>query len=217
MGEAGTLFVSTFTTLLAIINPFEVMPVFLKLLADQDNPTHRRVARRACKYATMLLFFFLVFGTLLLKIFGVSLEMVRIVGGIILVRIGFSLFQPGTTPGPADAPSGTNGDDVAFVPLAMPLMFGPGAIATVLGMTSLVHQPLEDPLPLVAIAIAILATMIVTYFCLASADRISRRLGPRGLDAATRIVGFFVAAMGMGLIFHGTIDTLKSYGLVSLH
>ena len=217
MGEAATLFVSTFTTLLAIINPFEVMPVFLKLLAGQDAQVHRHVAQRSCKYATMLLFFFLVFGTLLLKIFGVSLEMVRIVGGIILMRIGFSLFQQDATSGQADAPGGTSGDDVAFVPLAMPLMFGPGAIATVLGMTSLVHDPLENPLPFVAIVVAILATMTVTYFCLAFAERISRRLGPRGIDAATRIVGFFVAAMGMGLIFHGLIDTLKTYSIGSPH
>ena len=216
MKEAVTLFVSTFTTLLAIINPLEVMPVFLKLLAGQDNRAHRRMARRSCGYATMLLFFFLVFGTLLLRIFGVSLDMVRIVGGIILMRIGFSLFQPSAAPGPADAPAGA-GEDVAFVPLAMPLMFGPGAIATVLGMASLVRHPLEQPLPLAAIAAAILATMAATYFFLASADRILRRVGPRGIDAATRIVGFFVAAMGMGLMFHGVMGALVAYGIGSSH
>ena len=172
---------------------------------------HLQVARRSCGYATALLFFFLVFGTLLLKLFDVSLDMVRIVGGIILMRIGFSLFQPGVVPGPADAPAGTN-EDVAFVPLAMPLMFGPGAIATVLGMTSLVTHPLDQPLPLAAIAAAILATMAVTYLCLASADRIFNRIGPRAIDAATRIVGFFVAAIGVGLIFHGAMDAFLTYG-----
>src|SRR4051812_15319129 len=100
MDEVTTLFVSTFTTLLAIINPLEVMPVYLKLLAGQDRPAHLNVARRACAYAVALLFFFLVFGTLLLKLFDVSLAMVRIVGGIILMRIGFSLFQPGTRVSP---------------------------------------------------------------------------------------------------------------------
>jgi multiple antibiotic resistance protein len=162
------------------------------------------------------LFFFLLFGTLLLRVFGVSLEMVRIVGGINLMRIGFSLFQPGAVAGPADTPAGA-GEDVAFVPLAMPLMFGPGAIATVLGMTSLVHHPLDQPGPLAAIALAVLATMTVTYLCLASADRILKRVGPRGIDAATRIVGFFVAAMGMGLIFHGAMDALTTYGAGSSH
>ena len=143
MNQAATLFLSTFTTLLAIINPLESLPVFLKLLEGKDEQTHRRVAWRACSYATLLLFFFLVFGTLLLNIFEVPLSMVRIVGGIILMRIGFSLFMPSgaSTLIPADASAGGDGN-VAFVPLAMPLMFGPGAIATVLGMASLVRQPL---------------------------------------------------------------------------
>src|SRR6516162_6484816 len=94
MNQAATLFVSTFTTLLAIINPLESFPVFLKLLEGQDRHVHGRVARKACIYATLLLFFFLIFGTLLLKVFDVPLSMVRIVGGIILMRIGFSLFMP---------------------------------------------------------------------------------------------------------------------------
>jgi multiple antibiotic resistance protein len=68
--------------------------VFLRLLAGKDQQAHRQVARRACIYATLLLFFLLIFGTLLLEIFEVPLGMVRIVGGIILMRIGFSLFMP---------------------------------------------------------------------------------------------------------------------------
>jgi len=207
MNQVATLFVSTFTTLLAIINPLESLPVFLKLLEAQDRHVHRLVAWKACTYATLLLFFFLIFGTLLLKIFEVPLSMVRIVGGIILMRIGFSLFMPSsaTTSIIPNAPAGA-GENVAFVPLAMPLMFGPGAIATVLGMASIVRHPLTEFLSLAAIVAAILLTMITTYLVLAYADTIIGRIGPRGIDAATRIVGFFVAAMGVGLIFHGVTE-----------
>jgi multiple antibiotic resistance protein len=133
MNTVTTLFVSTFTTLLAIINPLAALPVFLKLLEGQDKSAHRRVAWKACSYATLLLFFFLIFGALLLKVFEVPLSMVRIVGGIILMRIGFALFMPSrdTASIVPNAPTGP-GDTVAFVPLAMPLMFGPGEIATVM-------------------------------------------------------------------------------------
>jgi len=218
MNQATTLFISTFTTLLAIINPLESLPVFLKLLEGHDTHVRRRVARKACAYATLLLFFFLIFGTLLLKIFEVPLSMVRVVGGIILMRIGFSLFMPSGATGtiipnaPAEAP-----DNMAFVPLAMPLMFGPGAIATVLGMASLTRHPLTEFLSLAAIVAAILLTMITTYLVLAYADAITGRIGPRGIDAATRIVGFFVAAMGMGLIFHGVIEAIQTYLLTRTH
>jgi MarC family membrane protein len=207
-----TLFVSTFTTLLAIINPLAALPVFLKLLEGQDASAHRRVAWKACLYATLLLFFFLIFGTLLLKIFEVPLSMVRIVGGIILMRIGFALFMPSSDTASIipNAPTGP-GDTVAFVPLAMPLMFGPGAIATVLGMASLVRHPFAEFLSLAAIVAAILLTMITTYLILAYADAVTRYLGPHGIDAVTRIVGFFVAAIGMGLIFHGIMEAIQTY------
>src|SRR5215472_16091181 len=115
-----TLFLATFSTLLAIINPLEALPVFLQLVGRKDEQARRSVARRACLYATALMFFFLIFGTLLLRIFGVSLSMVRIVGGIILMRLGFSLFSSSPS-GPAagdatNAPAGAD-DDPSFVPL----------------------------------------------------------------------------------------------------
>src|SRR5215468_9243102 len=118
MNNVATLFISTFTTLLAIINPLESLPVFLKLLEGQDSHVRRRVAWKACIYATLLLFFFLIFGTLLLKVFEVSLSMVRIVCGTILMRIGFSLFMPSSDTASIipNSPAGPD-DNVAFVPL----------------------------------------------------------------------------------------------------
>jgi len=216
MNQAVTLFVSAFTTLLAIINPLESLPVFLRLLEGKGQPAHRLVARRACTYATLLLFFFLIFGTLLLEIFEVPLSMVRIVGGIILMRIGFSLFMPAAAASSAITSDGADGD-IAFVPLAMPLMFGPGAIATVLGMASLLHHPFAEVPSLIAIVAAILAAMGTTYLFLAYADLILGRIGQLGIDAATRIVGFFVAAMGMGLIFHGVTEAIRTYVLTGSH
>lgn len=204
-----TLFVGTFTTLLAVINPLESLPIFLKLLEAKDDRTHRRVARQSCLYATFLTFFFLVFGTVMLKIFSVPLSMIRIVGGIILVRIGFSLFLPSASSGlNLQSPQGGN---VAFVPLAMPLMFGPGVLATILGWSSLVRHPISDFVSLVTISLAIVAAMLITYLVLAYAKQLLGRVGPQGIDAATRIVGFFVSAIGMGLVFHGVIEAIQNY------
>lgn len=216
MGDALTLFIGTFTTLLAIINPLEALPVFLKLLEGKDEAEHRQVARRSCVYAMLLMFFFLLFGTLMLRIFGVPLSMVRIVGGIILMRIGFDLFLPAWGASMASVAGGSveKGEDVAFVPLAMPIMFGPGAIAVVLGMTSLVKHSEFALVSFTAICVAIVATMFVTYLFLAYAKKVLGRIGPKGIDAATRIVGFFVSAMGMGLIFHGVIEALQAIGAI---
>lgn len=216
MEKSLTLFIGTFTTLLAVINPLESLPIYLELLQGQSDAVHRRVAWRSCLYATLLMFFFLVFGTLTLRIFAVPLSMMRIVGGIILMRIGFSLFLPARGSGNSLV-SGVSKDhieDVAFVPLAMPLMFGPGVLATIIGMSSIVQHPFTDFIALLGITLAIVAVMLVTYFFLAYAKTLMRRVGPHGIDAATRIVGFFVAAMGMGLIFHGVVEALRMYKVI---
>ena len=212
MQHAASLFFGAFATLLAIINPLEAMPVFLLFSAGKDDKACRDLARRSCIYATLLMLFFLVFGTLVLRIFGIPLDMVRVVGGIILTKIGFELFSPSPSGGSIIGNAGTK-EDVAFIPMAMPIMFGPGAIATVLSMTSLVKWSASGILYYALIVLAILLTMFTTWLFLRRAQKIMQRLGPKGVDAASRIVGFFVSCMGMGLVFHGTIEMLQTYGI----
>jgi len=213
-----TLWAGTFTTLLAVINPLEAIPIFLQLTGGQSTNVHRAIARRSCIYATLLLFFFLLFGNLVLRVFDIPLSMVRIVGGIILMRIGFEMFSPNPAGGilpVKGSGSAAREEDIAIVPLAMPIMVGPGAIATVLGMASLVKHSEIALETVAALAVAILLTMGTTYLILAYAREVVGRIGPKGIDASTRIVGFFVACMGMGLIFHGLIEALKQYGVIS--
>ena len=81
-------------------------------------------------------------------------------------------------------------------------------------MSSLVQHPLSHIGSIAEISGAIVATMFSTYLILAYARLILHRIGPQGVDAVTRIVGFFVSAMGMGLIFHGLIDAIRQYGIM---
>ena len=211
-----SLFVGMFTTLLAIINPLEAIPVFLGLMQGKDADEQRRVAMRSCFYAVLLMFFFLIFGNLLLRLFEVPMSMIRVVGGVILMRIGFELFAP--SPSGGMIPHGNNqGQDVSFIPMAMPIMFGPGAIATVMGLTSTIKESERMLLSFLVVALAIIATMTVTCLSLIYSKAIMKKVGPQGLDAATRIVGFFVAAMGVGLIFHVIVEFLQSYGVLVGH
>jgi multiple antibiotic resistance protein len=217
MSRELSLFIGTFTTLLAIINPFEVLPVYLQLLEGKDAATHQRIAWKSCIYALLLSLFFLIFGTLILRLFGVPLAMVRIAGGIILVKVGFELFSPSPSKGIFASGGAGQDESIAFTPLAMPLMFGPGAIATILGMTSTIEHSSTELASFAAIVAAIFATMFVTYLCLTYAGNLSHKLGSIGIDAITRIVGFFVSAMGVALIFDGVIEALESHGVTTLH
>jgi multiple antibiotic resistance protein len=208
----ATLFFSLFTTLLAIINPLEAIPVFLSLMDGKGDDERRATARKACINVLLLCLFFLVFGNVLLRLFGVPLSMVRVVGGVILMRIGFDLFSP--SPNSMLSGGKGNGGDVSFIPLAMPIMFGPGVIATVIGLTSLVRKSDHLVVSFAVVVAAIAAAVLCTYVSLVYAKKILSKIGPQGVDAATRIVGFFVSAMGGGLIFHGTVEFLQSYGVL---
>jgi multiple antibiotic resistance protein len=215
-----TLFLATFTTLLAIINPLEALPVYLGFAEGMDDKARRSLAVRSCFYALLLMFFFLAFGALLLRVFGVPLSMVRIAGGIILTQLGFTLFSSPmkiVSDAASSGPAGEAVSDVAFVPMAMPIMFGPGAMATILGMTAHIKNSGDEVMGLIEVSAALVATMGATMLILLSAKRVQKRLGARGIDAATRIVGFFVASMGIGMAFNGVIEALQTHGMTYLH
>lgn len=208
MEHQFTILIGTFTTLIAVINPLEALPVFLSLTKSDDKKTRRKLAFRSCLYALILMLSFLVLGTFILEIFGVDLAMVRTVGGIILLKIGFDLFNdPGNF---MKTSSSAHVTDPSFVPMAMPIMFGPGVLATVLSMTA-TKKGSDDFGTILMVAIAAVVCMAVMYLILSSADQIVKRIGQKGIDAATRLVGFFVAAMGMGLIFHGVGEFLSGF------
>jgi multiple antibiotic resistance protein len=143
--------------------------------------------------------------------------MVRIAGGIVLMRLGFELFAPTTGAGGTSMTSGSANVDIAFMPLAMPLMCGPGAIATVLGMTATVRRSTSEVASYIAILAAVFSAMLITFLCLFFASKLISKLGIAGIDAATKIVGFFVLAMGVGLISDGVIEALQTHGLSTLH
>jgi multiple antibiotic resistance protein len=139
--------------------------------------------------------------------------MVRVVGGVILMRIGFELFAPSANSNLIPA-TGAAAQDISFIPMAMPIMVGPGAIATVIGLTSTIKNSKHILLSFCSVSLAITTVMLVTYLSLVYAKAILKKVGPQGIDAATRIVGFFVSAMGVGLIFHGMVEFLQSYGVL---
>ena len=159
--------------------------------------------------------FFLLFGTLLLKVFGVSLNMIRVVGGIILTRLGFELFAPSPTASLIPQGDAKGNGGVSFIPLAMPIMFGPGGIATLIGMAATLHLSRGEAATYLASFLAIVATMVVTCLSLTYAGLILTKIGPKGIDAASRITGFFVSAMGTSLFFSGVVGFLQSYGIMS--
>ncbi len=197
------LILGTVVGLLPIINPFAVAPAFLALTEGDPDGYRRELARRSCVYMVAILVSFLIGGTFIMKSFGISIPGVRIAGGLLVVGIGMGMLA-GRDEGRnglrrrADAPR----RDIAFSPLAMPTLSGPGSIAVTIGFTSLAR----DWLDYVAIILGIVVVALANYIVLSLSTRVVRVIGQNGMRALTRIMGFLIICIGIQFIVNGLIE-----------
>ena len=196
-------FLGGLVSLLTITNPVSKIPLFLALAGDMDRRKRNEQARKACLYALVILTVSLFAGVLILETFGISYGALRIAGGITVLTVGYRmLFQePDTSvlPDPAHR-------DIAFFPLAMPGISGPGSIATVIGIATEIAELRtggERALAYAATVGSIIATCFVIWLTLHSAQYVSRLIGRDGLNAATRMMGFLLICIGVQFIGSG--------------
>jgi multiple antibiotic resistance protein len=200
LGDWLTTVLATFAGLLPIVNPFSTAAVFLALTGRLPEAERQRQATLACLYATGVLLVFLFAGALIMNFFGISIPALRIAGGLIVARVGFAMLQP---PDPAAVPEGAGArHDVAFTPLAVPMLSGPGSIAVTIGMAAGAHS-VSDYL---AIAAGIALVVLASWGVLRSARAVKRFLGEQGLDAVTRIMGFLLVCIGVQFIGIGVVE-----------
>lgn len=193
-GAFLTTVLGTFIALLPIANPFSTAVVFLALTHGYTDARRIETARQSCVYMAGVLIVFLVAGALIMRFFGISLPAVRIAGGLIVARIGFGMLSPSDAPRPVeeDGP----GSGIAFTPLAMPMLSGPGAIAVTIGMAA----GAGGFAGYLGIAFGIAAVAAVSFLVLREAHRIVAFLGPVGMDALGRIMGFLLVCVGIQFI-----------------
>jgi multiple antibiotic resistance protein len=194
---------------LFIVDPIGVVPLFVAMTANDPPEKCRAMARRACLTATAVLSFFALFGTVVFQVFGVTLAAFRVAGGLLLMLTALDMLRaqhPGTKTSAAETEEGLSQDDIAIVPLAMPLLAGPGAIATVMVLMAQHGAGLEAGVPVLA---SIFITMGIAYLTLRSAQAIKRVLKQTGIAILERIFGLILAAIAVQFVFEGGKELLK--------
>jgi multiple antibiotic resistance protein len=182
----------TFVTLLVIMDPLGTAPIFVGLTGGMSAGERQRAALRAVLAAGLLILGFALFGGVVLDYLGISIESLSIAGGLLLLLVALEMLRG------IDAAAGDDGD-VALVPLATPLVAGPGAIATVI---VLARQHPEAGGRAAVIA-GILAALLVLGACLLLADRLARLVPPALLHFLTRVFGLLLAAIAVELVVDG--------------
>jgi len=187
-------FAEAFTTLLVIMDPLGSAPIFISLTAGRTPGARRRAALVAAAAAGGVVVLFALFGRLILDYLHVSVESLTIAGGLLLLLVALQMLRGDEMEQPETA-------NVALVPLATPLLAGPGAIAAVMVLT----KRYEDAPGRIGILLGIAAVVVVVAAGLMMAARIARLLHPSVIQLLTRVLGLLLAAIAVQFI----VDAVK--------
>ena len=205
-GHALTVFMGFF----AIMNPVANTPIFLGLTADDPPDIRRRVAAKALLLTFMLIVIFSLLGKLIFNLFGITLPAFQITGGILVFMIGMQMLhgEQSKVHSPASGKQGTSSVQgelsVAVTPLAIPLLGGPGTIATAMNFSS------GGGFATLMITIAAFALLcLITYGFFVSGERLVHLLGDNGLGVITRLMGLILAVIGTQMVITGITGAIK--------
>jgi multiple antibiotic resistance protein len=197
--------IAGFVTLFVIMDPIGLAPIFVALTQGMSPEKRRAIAIRACVTSGLLLSLFAIFGEAVLGFVGISMPAFRIAGGILLFLTALDmLFQRRTKRREDQAEEEDHADDPSIFPLAIPLIAGPGSIATVILLAG--QQPGFGGLSMV-LAI-MLVVLLISMALFLSAGLLERALGKTAINVITRLLGMLLAALSVQFV----LDGLKAFG-----
>ncbi len=186
------VFGETFVTLLVIMDPFAAAPIFIALTRQMPPGERRRAAVRATLAAATLVIGFALIGQALFDYLDVSIESLSIAGGLLLLLVALEMLRGMDEPTDEDT-------DVALVPLATPLVAGPGAIATVI----ILSEQNPGGSGRAGVLLGIVAALLAVFVALILADRLSRFLPASLIAFLTRVFGLLLSAIAVQLVVDG--------------
>ena len=205
-----TFLLSAFVTLFVVIDPIGMAPLFVALTAGEPGARRRAIALRACLIALALLTLFGLAGEAVLAFVGISMPAFRIAGGILLFLLALEmLFERRTQRRRRNAEDDEDRPDPSVFPLAIPLIAGPGAIAS---MILLAGQAPEGgaALHLLGVHLVMAAVLALVLIFFLAAGLIERALGATGILVVTRLLGMLLAALAVQFV----LDGLRGAGLM---
>lgn len=199
---------SNYISLLSLINPLGAIPVYLSLTANhhQDWVKKQLLKTTINVFAICLISYFI--GNYVLSFFGISINALKIAGGIIIARSGFLLLNAkhkGDVGKKLQAEAEQK-EDISFTPLAMPLLSGPGSISFLINLSFQTSDTFNN---IIFVIISILLSSITIYIILFLAPKIFSYMGQAGLKAMSKIMGFIVLSIGIQLIITSILSILS--------
>jgi multiple antibiotic resistance protein len=205
-----TEFMLVVIPMFVVIDPFGVLPIYLSLTGSMDRAGRMKTIKYSMLFATILLIIFALLGKMILDYLSVSIDALRISGGLLLLIIGVSMLYEGDTPrsrrkGAEDLdPAPHAPEDVAFVPLGTPMLAGPGAISVAITLAGTAESPI--------VIASLLTVMASCGLLLWKADVVFKLIGNAGTRALTRVMGLITSAYAVQMILDGIAGYVISLG-----
>jgi multiple antibiotic resistance protein len=200
--------ITAFVTLFVIIDPIGMTPLFVALTQGMTTAQRRAIAIRACVTSVLLLVVFAAFGEAVLAFVGISMPAFRIAGGLLLFLTALDMLferRGQRRKGQADAAEEEEGDDPSIFPIAIPLIAGPGSIATVILLAG--QKPGAEGLAyVIGVMISVIALVFLMFLV---SGLLERALGRVGINVVTRLLGMLLAALSVQFV----LDGVRGFGL----
>ncbi|WP_299605717.1 MarC family protein [uncultured Tateyamaria sp.] len=198
--------ITAFVTMFVVIDPIGLAPLFVALTQGVPERKRRAIAVRACGIGMIILIVFALFGEAVLGFVGISMPAFRVAGGVLLFLTALDMLFERRTKRREDQADDEDHDDPSVFPLAIPLIAGPGAIASVILLTG--QKPGVEGLALVlAITALVLGVCLVLFL---ASGILERALGKTGITVVTRLLGMLLAALSVQFV----LDGLSNFGLM---
>ncbi|MEO9170973.1 MAG: MarC family protein [Candidatus Baltobacteraceae bacterium] len=198
---------TAFATALTIIDPIGMVPLTLSSTAGYDSARRSRIINQAVVVASVVMLFMAVVGPAVLDYLGITLPAFGIAGGILLFLIAMDMLFARPTGARAtseDERAAQAAENPAVFPLAIPMIAGPGTIATVLLLVNLAHGEVTKYL---SVFFAYSAALVITWLFMRGAARYMHRMGTMGIHVVTRVLGIILAALAVQFVINGLVQT----------
>ncbi|MEA2046374.1 MAG: MarC family protein [Euryarchaeota archaeon] len=203
MYTAYTFFLMAFTAIFVIVNPIGNVMVFLSLTEDRDSEEKKRLARRSSMFGCLILLVFAISGSLILSFFQITVNSLRVIGGILLLTIAMSMMHGETSKAghtTEEAKEASQKEDISFFPMAIPMLSGPASITTAI----LIMGDAGNSMTFRGLAIiAIILPFIICLILFSSSEEIHRVIGVTGGMVVTRMMGLILGALSVQFITTG--------------
>ncbi|PTX55700.1 multiple antibiotic resistance protein [Litoreibacter ponti] len=200
--------ITAFVTLFVVIDPIGLAPLFVALTRGMEFRQRLKIATRSCAVAFGILTVFGLAGEVILEFIGISMAAFRISGGVLLFVTALDMLFERRTQRREDQADGPPDEDPSVFPLAMPLIAGPGAMATMILLTG---TPGADTAYIAAIHAVMLAVVAVVFALFLMAGLMERIIGDTGIKVITRLLGMLLAALSVQFV----LDGLREFGVVA--